>query len=574
VVRRDIERFRQELDAYSAGQISEEEFRACRLLRGVYLQRQAGVVMVRTKIPGGRLTAAQMLQLAEIAEQFAAGRVHLTTRQDVQFHFVPLPRVPALLHRLADARVTTREAGYNTVRNVTVCPFAGLCPEEAFDVWPPARRLAGAFLYQEWACHLPRKSKIGFSGCPRDCALSAIHDIGLRAVVRPQNGCLQRGFRMVVGGGLGPLPTAAVVLEDFVPEERLLTQCTAVIRVFAKHGNRRNRHKARLEFLVREKGEEWLRSTVDRECAEIERDGGIEVPAAISEALAGERGETVAAALSAPGLDPEAAGDPEFARWLESNVVEQKQPSRVAVVVRVDQGKLTADQLRGLAGVAAEAGDGCLRTTPGQNLVLTGVPPEKLRQVHRALKRLRLGAAGAGGLADITTCPGAETCTQAITQPMPLAAALQQTLQRYDDPTVRRLTLKVSGCPNACGHHWIADIGLYGNARKLTGRWAPYYQIVLGGGYDLEGRMHFGVPVQSIAARLVPVALTRILDHYLSERAGEERFRDYVLRYTPAFFRTMTHDLAKPPEWFPDLFRDWGSEADFSLQRGQAECAA
>jgi sulfite reductase beta subunit-like hemoprotein len=246
----------------------------------------------------------------------------------------------------------------------------------------------------------------------------------------------------------------------------------------------------------------------------------------------------------------------------------------VAVVARVDQGNLAADQMRGLAGIAAEAGDGRLRISPGQNVVLTGLRREKLRQVHLALKRIRLGAAGAGGIADITTCPGAETCSQAITKPMHLAAALQETLQRYGDPTVRGLNIKVSGCPNACGQHWIGDVGLYGNARKLNGRWVPYYRMVLGGGYDKEGKVHFGVPVQSIAARLVPVALTRILDHYLSERAGEEGFRDYVFRHTAAFFRAMTNDLAKPPELFPELFRDWGGEADFSLQSGQAECAA
>src|SRR5690242_69371 len=253
-VRADIELFRSHSEKWTAGEINDDQFRAQRLRRGIYTQRQAGVHMIRTKVPGGILTAEQMDRLGDIADEFGGGKGHLTTRQNMQYHFVPLAQVPALLHSLADVRLTTREACYNTVRNVTACPLSGLLPDEAFDVHPYARKVAFAFLHQELTDSLPRKFKIAFSGCKDDCMVGAIHDIGLRAVIRDG----QRGFRMVIGGGLGPLPVEANLLDEFVPEERLVNKCEAVIRVFSQYGNRKNKNKARLKFVVRERGFEWV----------------------------------------------------------------------------------------------------------------------------------------------------------------------------------------------------------------------------------------------------------------------------------------------------------------------------
>jgi sulfite reductase beta subunit-like hemoprotein len=254
-VRADIELFRSYAEKFVAGELTVDQFRAQRLRRGIYTQRQDGVHMIRTKVPGGILTAAQMDQLALIADQFAGGKGHLTTRQNIQYHFVPLAEVPALLHSLADVRLTTREACYNTVRNITACPLSGLLEDEVFDVHPYARQVAFAFLHKELTDSLPRKFKIAFSGCKDDCTVGAIHDIGLRAVIRDG----QRGFRMVAGGGLGPLPVEAQLLDEFVPVERLVNKCEAVIRVFSKHGNRANKNMARLKFVVRARGFAWVK---------------------------------------------------------------------------------------------------------------------------------------------------------------------------------------------------------------------------------------------------------------------------------------------------------------------------
>src|SRR6266852_3520057 len=271
VVREDIELFRSHAKSWMAHEITDDQFRAQRLRRGVYGQRQEAVHMIRTKVPGGRLTSRQMRSLAKIADDFGGGKGHLTTRQNVQYHFVPLQHVPDLLHTLADVRLTTREACYNTVRNVTACPLAGIHPEEPFDVQPYARRLAFAFLHKELTDNLPRKFKVAFSGCPDDCMATAINDVGLRAVIRDG----VRGFRMTVAGGLGPLPVEAKLLDEFLPAERIVNRVEAIIRIFNRHGNRNNKNKARLKFVMRERGFDWLRDAVAEEYQDIVRNGGI-----------------------------------------------------------------------------------------------------------------------------------------------------------------------------------------------------------------------------------------------------------------------------------------------------------
>ncbi|HSB15288.1 MAG TPA: nitrite/sulfite reductase [Bryobacteraceae bacterium] len=575
-VRRDIELFREQAEAFLAGNLTDDQFRAFRLRRGIYGQRQPGVQMVRTKIPGGALTAVQMEQLARVADKFAGRKAHLTTRQNVQFHFVPLRDVPPLLHMLADVRLTTREACYNTVRNVTCCPMAGIARDEVFDVRPHARRIAYAFLHRELTDSLPRKFKIALSGCASDCMAGAIHDLGLRAVVRHENGVEKRGFRMVVGGGLGPLPREAQLLDEFVPEERIVNKCEAVIRVFNTHGNRKNKNIARLKFVVRERGFDWVKEMVEKEYADILANGGIPTPAVIPEGFGGFEPSPPEPASGArlPVIGDHDADDAAYRRWLETNVAEQKQDGYFAVTVRADQGNLTSGQLRAVASVARDAGDGLIRITIDQNMVLAFVRRANLRRTHAALTSAGLGASGAGEIDDVTTCPGAYSCNLGLTKSMNLGHALHQAVREYDDPAIRRLSIKVSGCPNSCGQHWIADFGFYGNSRKIEGREVPYYQMLLGGGYDRDGMVRFGLGVQSIAARLAPAAVRRVLDHYAANRQDRESFRDYVLRFKVEFFREMTADLAKPPELLPDMYKDWGDDADFSLSLGRGECAA
>ncbi len=578
IVRQEIETFRQKAEEFLAGKIPEDDFRPFRLKHGIYGQRQPGVQMVRCKIPGGLLTAPQVEQLARVAEEFGGGEGHITTRQNIQYHFVPLREVASLMHLLADVGLTNREACYNTVRNVTACPWSGLTQGEVFDVRPYAQRVAYALLRKDLTGNLPRKFKIAFDGCSgHDCVAGAVNDIGLHAAVRGG----RRGFRVVIGGGLGPLPTEAQLLDEFLPEERLLNRIEAVVRVFNRYGNRQNKYKARLKFVLRERGFAWLKEQIEKQYADILANGGIEWPERVPEGFGGYRSmpQPLGSGALLPVLNrteggAPPSGAPPYDAWLETNVVEQKQTGYAAVIVRVDQGNLTAVQLRGIARIAATAGDGLARVTTDQNLVLAFIPLGRLPQVHAALREVGLGGAGARQIDDVVTCPGAYSCNLALTKTMNLGAALQEVVARYDDARVRQLTIKVSGCPNACGHHWIGDIGFYGNARKLGGNLVPYYQMLLGGGYDEEGVMRFGLAVQSVPARLAPEAVARVLDHFLEHRLPAETFRQYVLRHKVETFRTLTGDLAKPAELFPELYQDWGDDQPFSLQLGRSECAA
>ncbi len=572
-VRQEIETFRERAQQFLDGQITENEFRPFRLKHGIYGQRQTGVQMVRCKIPSGLLTARQMEQFARIAEEFGGGRGHLTTRQNIQYHFVPLARVPDLMHMLADAGLTNREACYNTVRNLTTCTKAGIARDEVFDVRPYAQRVAYALLRKELTSNLPRKFKITFDGCAdSDCVMGPMNDVGLKAVIRDG----KRGFRMVVGGGLGPLPMEAQLFSEFIPEERLLNWIEAIIRVFNQYGNRKNKNMARMKFVLRERGFAWVREQIEKEYADIQENGGFEWPDMVPEGFGGYQSQPQPLGNGAllPVLNPQTPADPEYDAWLATNVEEQRQTGYAAVTIRVDQGNLTAGQFRGVAQLAATAGDGLIRVAINQNLVLGFVPLARLPRVYAALQAIGLAGSGANQIEDVITCPGAYSCNLALTKTMNLGDALQQAVRRYDDPAVRKLAIKASGCPNACGHHWIGDIGFYGNARKIDGKEVPYYQMLLGGGFDESGMLRFGLAVQSIPARLAPAAVERVLDHFIANRLPGESFRAYVLRYKVETFRELTSEFAKPAEMFPEIYQDWGDDEAFSLKLGRGECAA
>jgi sulfite reductase beta subunit-like hemoprotein len=572
VVREDIEYFRRTAAAVQAGEISDDKFRPYRLSHGIYGQRQPGVQMVRVKIPGGMATARQVEQLARIADEFGGGRGHLTTRQNIQYHFVPLASVPDLMHLLADVRLTTREACFNTVRNVTACVWSGIGRDQVFDVRPYAQKLAYAFLRKELTSNLPRKFKFAFDGCAgRDCIAGAINDVGLRAVIRDG----KRGFRMVVGGGLGPLPMEAKLLDEFVPEERLLNRCEAVVRVFNQYGNRKNRNTARLKFVLRDRGFDWVKEQIEKEYQDILANGGIAWPERVPEGFGAYEShpQPLGDGALLPVIGQPASGDAAYDRWLATNVVEQEQTGYVAVVVRVNQGNLTGDQMRALARLARTAGDGLVRFGIDQNLVLACIPLARLPRVYAALVEIELATAGAREIDDVLTCPGAYSCNLALTKAMSLGAAIREAVEGATDAQVKKLSVKVSGCPNSCGHHWTGDFGFFGNARKIEGKEVPYYQMLLGGGYDEAGVMRFGLAVQSIPARLAPTAVQRVLDHYVANRQQGETFRQYVMRFKVETFRTMTNDLAKPAETFPELYQDWGDDEAFSLKLGRGECA-
>jgi sulfite reductase beta subunit-like hemoprotein len=575
-VRTEIERFRSNIADFQSGKMTDEEFRGLRLRFGTYGQRQPGVQMIRTKFPGGVITSRQTRQLARIADDFCGGRGHVTTRQNMQFHFVPLPDLPEILHLLADEGMTTREACFNTVRNVTASPDAGLRRDEIFDVTPYTRTVAFAFLRKSLTDSMPRKFKIAFDGgsvhdSHSDAMLGGIHDVGLLA--RIQDG--RKGFRVVIGGGLGPLPVEAQVLDEFLPVERLVNRIEAVLRVFNKYGNRKNRNKARLKFVLRERGFAWLKEAIETEYTGILTNGGLPTPEQVPEGFGGYQSHP--APLGSGDLLPVLGSkrrDARYDRWLETNVEEQKQTGYAMVRVRIDQGNLTGQQMRGLADLAETAGDSLLRITIDQNILLAYIRLAHLPRVHAALDAIGLGEPGAGELEDITTCPGAYSCNLALTKAMSLGKAIHDVVRSYSQPAARELSVKISGCPNSCGQHWIGNFGFYGNARKIDGREVPYYQMLLGGGHDEHGDLKYGLAIQSIPARLAPTAVERVLTHYLDNRMENESFRAYVLRHKVEFFRSMTADLAKPPELFPEIYNDWGDDTAFSLQLGRGECAA
>lgn len=568
-VHEDINLFRSQVADYLSGKLTDDEFRAFRLRRGVYGQRQMGVQMIRTKVPGGLATAEQMEMMADIADKYAAGKGHLTTRQNMQFHFIPLPVVPDLLEELARVRLTTREACYNTVRNVTGCPLTGLCMDEVFDISPYVRQASFAFLHKDLTDNLPRKFKISFCGCKVDCMAGGIHDLGFTA--RVLDG--QKGFHVVAGGGLGPLPSEAQVLDEFLPVERLVNRCEAVIRVFGKYGNRKNKHKARLKFIIRERSWDWFKEQVELEYADILANGGIEAPEFVPEGF-GAYSSKPRELGREPLLPVLPDLSPQYENWLRTNVRPQRQAGNVLVTVKVPQGNMTSQQMRAVSQIARSAGDGLIRITIDQNLSIAWVQQARLREVYAILDQAKLAESGADEIDDIVTCPGAWSCNLGITKTMSLGEALRHTVSNHPDPLVRKLHIKASGCPNSCGQHWLGDFGFFGNVRKMNGREVPYYQMLLGGGKDREGMLKYGFTIQSLPAKSAPEAVRRVIEHFIANRQPDETFREYVVRNKVETFRTLTADLAKPADLDPDFYMDWGDHEQFSLQLGRAECAA
>jgi sulfite reductase beta subunit-like hemoprotein len=352
-----------------------------------------------------------------------------------------------------------------------------------------------------------------------------------------------------------------------------------VLRLFNTHGNRKNKNKARLKFVVRERGWDWVKEEIEKNYQDIVANGGIATPEVVPDGFGGFQSSPPPLGTGAelpPVLNAASNGHsrPAYERWLETNIREQKQTGYAMVTVKVPQGNLTGRQMHGLAHIARSAGDGLLRVTVDQNLVLAFIPLRALPQVYAALDQVGLAEGGAHQIEDVTTCPGAYSCNLALTKSMNLGAALAGVVKDYSDPQVRQLSIKISGCPNSCGQHWIGDIGFYGNARKIDGKEVPYYLMLLGGGYDTSEVMRFGVAIQSIPARLAPEAVRRVLNHYMGNRQNGESFRDYVLRHKVETFRGMTNDLVKPPELAPEMYRDWGDDMEYSLQLGRGECAS
>lgn len=564
----ELDRFEARVQEYLAGDLDAEEFRRHRLWHGVYGQREiVDVHMVRTKIVGGALSADALEACADVAETWSRGWGHLTTRQNVQFHFVKIEDAPAVLRRMAQAGVTTREACGDTVRNVTSCHLAGVCPVEVLDVNAAAEAISRHFLRNPISQNMPRKFKIAASGCAVDCALTGIHDIGVLAV--EVDG--KKGYRMVVGGGLGTANHEAVPLEPFTAPEDLIVTAEAVLRVWDREMPRKSKAHARMKFLVHKLGADAFREKVlsERENLRCSSTFRSQYPEALLPPRREGHDETPAA--------PEAVGhrpsdQAAYDAWSATNVVEQRQRGRFAAYVTVPLGDVTSDQFRVLAKAARDFGVNW-RITVRQNLVARNLRPGDLPLLHDMLASIGLGASGAERARNIVSCPGAETCNLALVASRGVSSATVDALIAAGLGDVP-LTINVSGCPNSCGQQQLADIGLSGQVRRVGSDEAPGYRILLGG-RPVEGGARFGKYVAKAPARRTPEAVVSVVKRYTLEALEGESFGAWVDRIGPKQIGAglTDFDQKRSRDEAPEDFQDWGETKPFQVILGRGECA-
>ncbi len=600
---REIEMFELQIRLRQQGKVEEKLFAETRLRRGVYGQRydngqrHDGVAtrrlpyedkptkgpntmwdapgMQRIKIPYGGLTARQLEVLSALAEEYSDGICHVTTRQDIQLHFVHIEQTPDLMRRLAAAGITTREACGNSVRNVTACTRAGVCPTEVFDVTPYAHAMTYFLLGHKDVQDFGRKFKISFSGCPQEaCGLASMHDIGLIAKMQTgDDGVQRRGFEFYVGGGLGAVPYQSQLLEPFVVEEEILPLAQSVCRVFARLGEKQNRTRARLKFLVGKLGLDEFRRLVREERSVIpfdERWSGYLADLHQSREAPLKRGESL---VKLNGLLPE-----KFRRWRDTNVTAQKQPGYVLATVTLPLGDFTADQGRALADIARRFTGDAIRTSVEQNIVFRWVSEADVPELWKALDAYGLGEPGAGTIVDVTACPGTDTCKLGIASSRGLAVELRSRLAAKFvdlDVAVQGMRIKISGCFNACGQHHIADLGFLGVSRKKGNHMVPHFQVVLGGQWK-ENAGAYGLAVGAVPARNIPDTVDRILGYFLENREGDETFQSFWKRMGRAQIRDLLADLIQMPpfETHPEYYQDWGDAREYSMtDYGEGECA-
>ncbi|MEE8369742.1 MAG: nitrite/sulfite reductase [Dehalococcoidia bacterium] len=570
-IRREARRFRQDEEGLA------EEFTPLRLRQGVYGQRQSDQQMIRVKLPFGGISADQMDVMAEIAGKYSGlRRGHITTRENIQFHFVNLDQAPDVLRLLQDVGITTREACGHSVRNVTGCPYAGVCPDEVFDATPYAAAYARVVLRSPISQNMPRKWKTAFSSCPGDCAATPINDLGfVPKVQRSADGREIRGFEIRCGGGTSTMARVADTIYDFVPVENgeYIRVAEAMLRVFDKEGGlpqflRKNLNKARVKFLVKKLGVEEFKRQVEEE---------LDAPWA-HEPLDMDSLTQLAAEGPTVGEPPKNghAPPPEFARWQRTNVVAQRQPGYVAVTVTVLLGNLSPEQFRGLGDLMRRYAGGNARTQLNQNLVLRWVREDALLPLYTQLIDLGLGAPDAGLIADTVACPGTDSCKLGITSSPGIGRVLRESVMEWgiDDPLVQEISIKASGCPNGCSQHHLAAIGLQGASVKVGLAEIPCYDIFLGGGNYMGGDK-FGTRVGRVPAKRVPQAVRKIIRAYQDDRQEGERFIDFVDRVGPKSLNPLLDEFRDvgPVHEEIDVYMDWGKEEMFEVVRGEGECS-
>jgi sulfite reductase (ferredoxin) len=588
----EVDEFVSILGQFERGDITPDQWRAFRLLRGTYGQRQSDVQMIRVKIPQGLIDGPQLHALADIAERYSRGFGHITTRQNLQFHFIKLADVPAVLERCAEVGLTTREACGNSIRNITACPYAGVSHDELFDVTPYSEAMTRYFLRHPLASKLPRKFKIGFEGCPVDHAVTAINDIGWKARLRDG----ARGFQVNVAGGTATMSRSGYLLYDFMPIGEMFNVAEAVVRVYHRLGDYEHKHKNRMKFLIRSIGWERFKEAFDQALTEVHAEGGRELPfeaqhppvegpppeprpAAPSFAETAARAEQ--SQVHGPGILPDVRPqlrvlDEEFHRWQQTNVRPQKQAGYALVTATIPLGDFTGAQMRLLADLALSFGDGTVRVTPDQDLVFRWVKTSEVATLYRHFAAAGLGLAEAGTVADVTSCPGAESCRLAVTQSRGLGRLLEAHIRSHPAIIAKApdLQIKMSGCPNGCGQHHIAGIGFQGSIRKLDGRAIPQYFVMVGGAIDDEGAT-FGRVAAKIPARRIPDVIDRLVELYDVSHAPGETATAFFKRIDLGTVKSTLGDLEKmdAAAATTDDFIDLGETTTFTPEVMEGECA-
>jgi sulfite reductase (ferredoxin) len=596
---KEIDQFEAQIALRKLAKIDEKVFAETRLRRGAYGQRydnghrHDGITtqdlpfpaltkgpdtfwdapgMQRIKIPYGALSPEQMEVLAELAEEYSDAICHVTTRQDIQLHFVHIEDTPTIFRRLAAAGITTREACGNSVRNVTACPKSGVCKTETFDVTPYAKACAFYLLGHPDTQDFGRKFKIAFSGCKHEaCALVSIHDLGGIAATRTIDGKVKRGFELYVAGGLGAVPHQAKLFEEFLPEEELLPLARAIGRVFARLGEKKNRNKARLKFLVQKLGIEEFKRIVLEEKKTMPEDPSWRTYFDEIPKYSEEPGSPVVQLTV--GKKPVG-----YDEWAATNVYEQRQSGYSLVTVTLPLGDATSEQFRRLANISRKYAGDHVRTTVEQNLVLRWVPTGKLTDLYNELKAIGLAAPGAGTIVDVSACPGTDTCKLGIASSRGLAGVLSEQLAAKSmqlDEAIRNLRIKVSGCFNSCGQHHVADLGFYGNSRNINGYTVPHFQVMLGGKW-LENGGSYALALGSVPSKRIPELVDKITNRYVAEKQNGETFQLFCQRIGKKALKEMIDQFTHVPPHDVDasFYTDWGDPRQFSIgDMGVGECA-
>ena len=560
IVEKDILELEKKINAFNNQEIDEEKFRSLRLARGVYGQRQQGVQMIRIKLPLGQFTAKQLIRMAAVSDEYASSNLHITTRQDIQLHYVPLDRTPELWTELEKDQITLREACGNTVRNVTASVYAGVDPDEAFDVTPYAYAFYEYFLRNPICQDMGRKFKAAFSSAASDQALTFIHDLGFIPVIKKG----QRGFRVMLGGGIGSQPIEANEVFSFLEVDRMIPFSEAVIRVFDRHGERNKRNKARLKFLVKEIGlTTFLEWVAEEENSLLQKT----YPIAVNDR---DLKEPLYSGEETIKLDTK-----EFNLWKKTNLFKQKQAGYFSVGLPIEVGDISSSKARELAKMMLEFTRDDNRFSLGQSILLRDVEEGHLAALYNSLKEINLHRSGFHKLNDIVACPGTDTCNLGIASSMGLAKVLQQMIETEFHSLIEKydLNIKISGCMNACGQHTLAHIGFQGMTVKANENIAPATQILLGGGVLGNGTGRFADKVLKVPAKRTPEVLRWILNDYDTERKSEEDFFAYYDRRTKDYFyQNLKHYSDVTNLKNSDLI-DWGVKEKYKKEIGIGECA-